>query len=138
MDYSALIPPDISYFLRGFTKKRYPICFADYCRMAKQALASAAQTESVEHQARQLVAWMDSKVKGFFQKRKRLDQQLLLMEYTVPAAIRCEQRPFAQALQSAWNAAHPDFAFGMASYEEFYADFNTTLLGFKIERENRQ
>lgn len=137
MNYSALIPPDISYFLSGFTKERYPICFADYCCLVKQALGSVVQTESVGYQAQQLVAWMDSQVKGLFQKRKRLDQQLLLMEYTVPAAIRCEQRPFAEALQSAWNAAHPDFAFGLATYEEFYADFNTTLLGFKIERENR-
>ncbi|MGM9604081.1 MAG: hypothetical protein ACI3XG_03375 [Faecousia sp.] len=138
MNFIALIPSDLQHFLSGFTKKRYPGCFADYCRMAEPELVSALRSGSPESQAQQLVAWMDSQVKGFFQKRKRFDQQLLLMEYTIPAAIRCGQRTFAEALQSTWNTAHPDFAFGVATYEEFYADFNQTLLGFKIEREDKQ
>lgn len=134
MNYIALIPQDIQYFLSGFTKKRYSGCFADYCRMAEPELSSAVYSQMLESQTEQFVAWMDSQIKGFFQKRKRFEQQLLLMEYTIPAAIRCGRRSFAEALQSAWNTAHPNFAFGMATYEEFYADFNQTLLGFRIER----
>ena len=109
MKYSAFIPPDISYYLNAFSKERYPSCFSDYCRAAKQELDAVAQMDSPVPQAEQLVVWMDSQVNGLLKKRKRLEQQLLLMEYTVPAAIRCEQRPFAEALQVAWNTAHPDF-----------------------------
>ena len=138
MNFIALIPSDLQYFLSGFTKNHYPGCFADYCRKAEPEMISADQPGWPESQAQQLVAWMDSQVKGLFQKRKRLDQQLLLMEYTVPAAIRCEQRSFAEALQSAWNTAHPDLAFGLATYEELYADFNQTLLGMKIGRDDKQ
>lgn len=134
MNYNVLIPKDLQYFLSGFTKKCYPDCFADYCRMVEPELSAGGCPQWLESQAEQLVAWMDSQITGLFQKRKRVEQQQMLMEYTIPASIRCGQRSFAQSLQSAWNSAHPDFAFGVATYEEFYAAFNQTLLGFRMER----
>lgn len=129
MNYRNMIPGDMGYFLDGFTKQDYPRRFADYCTKAVPEIQKASAADAEE-----LVRWMDTLATGLFRKRKRLEQEMLLMQYTVPAALRAERPDFAEALHSAWNGAHPELAFGMANYEEFYKNFNTTLLGFKIEK----
>ena len=131
MDYRLLIPKDLGFYLEGFRKASYPERFADYCALAGDEIQAASCSD-----AQQLCAWMDAQVKGLFKGRQRLDQAMLLMQYTVPAAIRLGRDDFAKAVQDAWGCSHPANAFGIGTYEEFYASFNTTLLGFKIEKKD--
>lgn len=130
MNYELLIPPIIPYYLSGFRKDFYPQYFERYCQEARSELLTFAANP--EANAAQLVRWMDTQVKGLLRSRKRLEQELFLMQYVVPAAIHLGCRPAAQALNQAWNKAHPELSFGIATYEEFYDSFNTAIMGFKV------
>lgn len=124
MDYTSIIPDNIRYYLDGFRRNIYAQRMEQYCALAGEAMAS---TDAAE-----LVDWMQTRVKGLFKSAKRFDQELFLLQYTVPAAIRLGNRSFAEAVNAAWNAAHPDLKFGIATFEELNSSFNTAIMGFKI------
>lgn len=125
MDYSSMIPKDTRYYLDGFQKRRYAQRMEEYCRLAEPALSAGVD-------AAELVAWMDRQVKGLFKSAKRFDQELFLLQYAVPGAIRLGYSDIAEAINTAWNAAHPDLKFGIATFEELNSSFNTAIMGFKI------
>lgn len=125
MDYTLIIPGDVRYFLDGFQKKRYSQRMEEYCLLAEPAFSGGVDAGS-------LIAWMEKQVKGLFKAAKRFDQELFLLQYVVPAAIRLGHGDVAEAINAAWNAAHPDLKFGIATFEELNSSFNTAIMGFKI------
>lgn len=124
MDYTTIIPTNIRYYLDGFRKRTYAQCMEEYCARAGEAMAHVSPGE--------LVSWMETQLKGLFKTSKRFDQEMFLLQYTIPAAIRLEHREWAEAVNNAWNAAHPDLKFGIATFEELNSSFNTAIMGFKI------
>ena len=132
MDYTILIPDQMSYFLNGFQKTTYPTCFADYCRIAAPFFESITDPEQA---AAELVDWIDAHPGKFFRKRRVADRQMLMLQYTAPAAVQAGKGDFAYALSRAWSNRHPDFPFRVGTYEVLLSGFNTTLLGFPIHKE---
>ena len=131
MDYSILIPDCINYYLDGFKKTEYPACFRHYRESTKEIFAEIANADPKEC-ALELVDWIDAHPGRFFKARRMADRQMLMLQYTVPAAIKEGQEAFARELCRIWKARHPEYPFRMGTFEELMKGFNNTLLGFQL------
>lgn len=134
MDYSILIPDCINYYLDGFKKTEYPACFRHYCQRT-EGIFQEISIRDPEACARELVDWMDAHPGRFFRARRLADRQMLLLQYTAPAALQMGQEAFAHALSRIWNKRHPQYPFQVASYQELFKGFNNTILGFQLPKE---
>ena len=131
MDYAVLIPDYMDYYLDGFKKTQYPACFEHYCQHT-QELFRKMERQDPERCAEELVDWIDAHPGRFFRKRRMADRQILMLQYTAPAAIKMGHADFAQALSRIWKKRHPDFPFRVGTYEELYEGFNNTIMGFQL------
>lgn len=131
MDYSILIPESMGYYLDGFKKNDYPVCFRNYREQTEQIFRDIAQSDPRQC-ALGLVDWIDAHPGRFFRARRMIDRKMLMLQYTVPAAIQAGQTEFAKELCRCWKERHPEQAFRMGTYEELMKGFNNTLLGFPL------
>lgn len=133
MNYALLIPECINYYLDGFRKADYPTCFQRYCQQTEEVFRQIA-LQDPEECALGLIDWIDAHPGRFFRKRHLADRQMLMLQYTAPAAVKLGQEDFAMALSRLWKQRHPDFPFRVGTYEDLYKGFNNTILGFKLPK----
>lgn len=132
MDYAILIPDDcINFYLDGFRRATYPDFFRRYCQATRDVFAEIARRDP-QVCARELTDWLDDHPGRFFRGRRLADRQMLMLQYTVPAALEMGQEAFARELSRVWGERHPGCAFRVGTYEELYKGFNNTVLGFKL------
>ena len=131
MDYSILIPDCTSYYLEGFKKTEYPAVFRHYRESTREIFQQIAASDPTEC-AIGLVDWIDAHPGRFFKARRMADRQMLMLQYTVPAAMKAGQEDFAKALCKVWQERHPKYPFHLGTYEELMKGFNNTLLGFAL------
>ena len=77
---------------------------------------------SPHEDAAALVDWMDSQVKGLFKKKKILEQEMLLVQYLVPACIYFRRRELADAVA----------IFAKLNRQELFAKSKSLDMGFGV------
>lgn len=131
MDYSILIPDCTNYYLDGFKKTEYPARFQHYQESTDGVFREMAGADP-RQSALALVDWIDAHPGRFFRSRRLVDRQMLMLQYTVPAAIKAGQRDFAQELCRIWAQRHPKYPFRMGTYEELMKGFNNAIFGIPL------
>lgn len=133
MDIAILMPEEIGFYLDGFKKTQYAACFQHYCQITQPVWEEIAY-RGPEECAAALADWIDAHPGRFFKARRMADRQMLMLQYTAPAAVKMGQQDFAEALSRVWNRRHPKYPFRVASYEALMKGFNNTLLGFPLPK----
>ena len=134
MDIAILIPDEMGFYLDGFKKTQYPTCFQHYCQRTQPVWEDIAQQDP-EKCAAALADWMDAHPGRFFKARRMADRQMLMLQYTAPAAVKMGLEDFAQALSRIWTQRHRKYPFQVTSYETLLKGFNSTLLGFPMPKQ---
>lgn len=135
MDFEKYVPSNVSKYLEGFNRRKYPGTMKAYLDENREFFSEIEHCENIDAVAKELVSWIDGRVKGLFRKRQLCDIQYFLLAYAAPAALRQnteKSAAFAEAVKNAWVASHPDMPYECTTIEKLSDGFSNSVLGFSL------
>ncbi|GEM_PF-5538191 len=155
-------------WLGGFTEKRYPEAFSEFCGLYEKAFADALEAEGAEKVADAFMGGIEADLqKTFFLRRsgERANIKMTIIAYLCPMLLRMEKASAAETLTAEttseapaaepeknplaqelcdllcdrWNEAYPkDCVRGAVSYETINGSFCHKLFGLDLSVTDRR
>lgn len=145
--YKLLSTLEFREGIKNFKKKYYENFFLSYRKSTSDIIeeiikmyGSETKEEEMGSAAESIITYAREQYDKaiFFKKSTTLvDMQCMMVFYVLPSILKIpaeeDSRRFTDIICEKWSHAFPREKISAATYDEIYAGFRTTILGFNVE-----